>query len=182
MRTLVALGTSLVVVACNSGRTASGTLVAQHPDGTSAMAISATNRVRAPLAADGSFSLQLNGTAPYRLHFVSSRNGRTAILATARSGSRAFLIRPGSGTGPIRLGNIGRGDQKLAVSATGDQCTSDGDAVDVEDQGDAGGDEGDNASDAGEQDTESHDNVCDDGGDHQDGGDDEGEADGGEGD
>lgn len=192
MRTLIALGMMLIVAcASHSSRTVAGSLSAQHPGDTSALAISATSRVAAPLAADGSFSLELKGSAPYRLHFVTSRGGHPAILATAARSSdhRVLLIRPDSGNGQIQLGKIGRGDQQLAVSATGDPCTGEGDEVDVEnDQGgvdagvdvendqvdvDGGEDGNANASDAGEQESDSHDNVCDDrdgGGDEADGG------------
>jgi hypothetical protein len=185
MKTLKPILFAALLAGCSSGaaRQVSGTILAAHPAGTSVLAIGATTRQSAAVMPDGSFSLSLPIGAIYRLHAVTQRAGHPAILGTLTSRGRALRIDTRSKTSALSLGKIGSATQTLAAPDPSKECTTDGDALDTEHDGNEGGvDAGEpeganNDADGGENDQ--HDDVCQQGeGEH---GNDPPEADGGSG-
>ena len=176
----IAISLALTIVACSNGRSVSGKLLSAHPAGTSALAIGPGGRSTAPVGPSGEFALELPAAGKFHLRFVALRAGHPVILATAKDKAHRPLTLRAKGPS-VRI-DVGQPGQSLAPAPAADECTGDGDEVDVQDEADGGqlADEGNgdnhdaDGGSATEGESGAHDNVCEDGqhgdGQHEDGG------------
>jgi hypothetical protein len=150
----IAAVAAAVLAGCSSGaRNVSGTLVTARPGDTSVMAISATQFVSSPVAADGSFSVDLPAGSVFRLHFVTHLAGQSSAMGIVTTHGRVLLIDTRATRAALHLGRVGSPDQQLAAATT-NGCTADGEGLEAE-HGDGDGESDDGrAVDGGEHDGE----------------------------
>jgi hypothetical protein len=136
--------------------TVSGTLKAKQSAPITAVAsVPGQQRVTAPVAADGRFSLTVPADHTYRVRFVSTRNGKSFVVGTVstRAHQRLQLRAAAATTSNIELGEVGDANQDSASGAA--DCSADGEELDA--TGDDQDQQGQVSSDDGDHDVQQDD-------------------------
>lgn len=133
-RSFVVTVVSVALAACGGGaRTVSGTLVSSHTSALTAVATAPyAQRISAPVAADGHFSLSLPSAGDYRVRFVADDGRRTAVVASVvKPGTGTLMIFKPSGPSRVELGKVGSEARALAMTPAG-TCHDDGEHLEAE--------------------------------------------------
>lgn len=127
---------SVALAACSlstpqANRTISGQLTAEHPTGTSVLAVGSAGRRLAPLNADGTFTVAVRSTDSYVLKFILDRQVLGTIL---RSDGTPLVIHRGATA--VTLGAVGTDAQPLtaATAPQAGDCSGMGEPVEAENE------------------------------------------------
>lgn len=127
----VALAACSVSTPAGSTRTITGQLTAEHPTGTSVLAVGSAGRTSAPLNADGTFTVNARSADSYVLKFILGRQ----VLGTILRANGTPLVIPRGATA-VKLGGVGTNAQPLtaATASQAGDCSGTGEAVEAENE------------------------------------------------